>query len=93
MKGNMGQPIDHSLETLLNAGNYRDRIRFITVPRTKGVKERTDFEGAKWEVSSPETTMDCSAAGYFFARQLTETLHPPVGWSSTAGEVHESRHG
>ena len=44
MKGNMGQPIDHSLETLLNAGNYRDRIRFITVPRTKGVKERTDFE-------------------------------------------------
>ena len=79
MKGNMGQPIDHSLETLLNAGNYRDRIRFITVPRTKGVKERTDFEGAKWEVSSPETTMDCSAAGYFFARQLTETLHLPVG--------------
>ena len=53
MKGNMGQPIDHSLETLLNAGNYRNRIRFITVPRTKGVKERTDFEGAKWEVSSP----------------------------------------
>ena len=48
MKGNMGQPIDHSLETLLNAGNYRDRIRFITVPRTKGVKERTDFEGAKF---------------------------------------------
>lgn len=44
MKGNMGQPIDHSLETLLNAGNYRDRIRFITVPRTKGVKERTDFK-------------------------------------------------
>lgn len=79
MKGNMGQPIDHSLETLLNAGNYRDRIRFITVPRTKGVKERADFEGAKWEVSSPETTMDCSAAGYFFAKQLTETLHLPVG--------------
>ena len=23
--------------------------------------------------------MDCSAAGYFFARQLTETLHLPVG--------------
>ncbi len=35
MKGNMGQPIDHSLETLLNAGNYRDRIRFITVPEPK----------------------------------------------------------
>ena len=34
MMGNAAQPIDNSLETLLNSGNYRDRIRFITVPRT-----------------------------------------------------------
>ena len=33
MKGNMGQPIDNSLETLLNAGNYRDRIRFMQCRR------------------------------------------------------------
>ncbi len=79
MMGNTAQPIDNSLETLLNASNYRDRIRFITVPRTKETKRRTDFEKRKWEVSSPETTIDCSAAAYFFARQLTETLHLPVG--------------
>lgn len=79
MKGNMSQPIDRSLETLLNAGNYRNRIRFITVPKTKETQRREDFEGKKWEVSSPETTADCSAAGYFFARQLTETLNLPVG--------------
>ena len=40
MMGNTAQPIDNSLETLLNAGNYRDRIRFITVPRIKDVQRR-----------------------------------------------------
>ncbi|WP_291592527.1 sialate O-acetylesterase [Bacteroides sp.] len=79
MMGNSAQPIDNSLETLLNAGNYRDRIRFITVPRAKTAELRTDFEGKKWEMSAPETTIDCSAAAYFFARQLTESLHLPVG--------------
>lgn len=79
MMGNTGQPVNQALETLLNASNYRDRIRFITVPRSKEEKRRTDFEERKWEVSTPETVIDCSATGYFFARQLTESLHVPVG--------------
>lgn len=92
MMGNAAQPIDNSLETLLNSGNYRDRIRFITVPRTNDTERRTDFEKRKWEVSSPETTIDCSAAAYFFARQLTESLHLPVGlvinsWGGSAIEA------
>lgn len=92
MMGNAAQPIDHSLETLLNSGNYRDRIRFITVPRTNDTERRTDFEKRKWEVSSPETSIDCSAAAYFFARQLTESLHLPVGlvinsWGGSAIEA------
>ena len=61
MMGNTAQPIDNSLETLLNAGNYRDRIRFITVPRIKDVQRRADFKKEKWKVSTPETTIDCSA--------------------------------
>ena len=92
MMGNAAQPINHSLETLLNSGNYRDRIRFITVPRTNDTERRTDFEKRKWEVSSPETSIDCSAAAYFFARQLTESLHLPVGlvinsWGGSAIEA------
>lgn len=79
LMGNQAQPVDKSLETLLNAGNYRDRIRFITVPRTNKPERRTDFEGRKWEVSAPETAIECSAAAYFFARQLTESLHLPIG--------------
>lgn len=80
VKGNMAQPVEGSLQTLLDAGNYRDRIRFITVPRIyNNTQRRDDFEGRKWEVSSFETTADCSAAGYFFAKRLTETLNVPVG--------------
>ena len=37
MMGNTGQPIDRSLETILHAGNYRNRIRFIAVSRTKAL--------------------------------------------------------
>ena len=79
MMGNTAQPIDNSLETLLNAANYRDRIRFITVPRIKDVQRRADFKKEKWKVSTPETTIDCSATAYFFAKQITETLNLPVG--------------
>ena len=68
MMGNTAQPIDNSLETLLNAGNYRDRIRFITVPRIKDVQRRADFKKEKWKVSTPETTIDCSATAYFFEK-------------------------
>lgn len=79
MKGNMAQPIDNSLETLLYAVNYSNRIRFITVPRINDSQRRYDFEGRKWEVSNMESVANCSAACYFFAKQLTETLDIPIG--------------
>ena len=74
MMGNTAQPIDNSLETLLNAGNYRDRIRFITVPRIKDVQRRADFKKEKWKVSTPETTIDCSATAYFFAEETLSSI-------------------
>ena len=92
MMGNTGQPIDRSLETILHAGNYRNRIRFIAVSRTKDVQQRTDFEGRKWEVSAPEAVMTCSAVAYFFPKQVTEVLDIPVGLviSSWGGSRIES---
>ena len=29
------------------------------------------FKKEKWKVSTPETTIDCSATAYFFAKQIT----------------------
>lgn len=87
------QTVENSLEVLLNTKNDRNRIRFITVPRDKNNTQRkVDFEGAKWEVPTFESAMECSAVGYFFAKQLTESLDIPVGLviNSWGGSMIES---
>ena len=92
MVGNVGQPVEHSLETILNAVNYRDRIRFISVSRIKDISRRMDFEGRKWEMATPETVASTSAVSYFFAKQITESLQISVGLvvSSWGGSQIES---
>lgn len=77
---NVAETIDGSFETLILAGQYRDKIHFFTVPRTNDhSKPRTDVEGASWEAASPETTIDCSAVAYHFAKTLTSSINVPVG--------------
>lgn len=92
LRGYPSQPVNHSLQTLLNAGEYSNRIRFITVPKTKEAIVRNDFEGGQWNVPSPETVLECSATAYYFAMQLTRSLRVPVGLviSSWAGSAIEA---
>ena len=91
--GNAAQPIDNSLETLLNSGNYRDRIRFITVPRTNDTERRGLSEKKKnGKYRHPKRPLIAVPPPYFFARQLTESLHLPVGlvinsWGGSAIEA------
>jgi sialate O-acetylesterase len=52
---------------------------------------REDFIG-KWEAVSPETARSFSAVGYFFGRQLHQTLDVPIGliddaWGGSACEA------
>jgi sialate O-acetylesterase len=67
------------------------QIRLITVPN-KGTQEpQKDFQG-KWQVCSPESVPGFSAVGYFFGRQLYETLGVPIGlindaWGGSACEA------
>src|SRR5207249_2817133 len=49
------------------------KIRLISVP-TFGTQEPQDDFIGKWEVCSPETVAQFSAVGYFFGRQLHQTL-------------------
>lgn len=53
-------------------------IRLITVPQVGTQEPQDDFEG-QWKVCSPETVGDFSAVGFFFGRQLHQTLHVPIG--------------
>jgi len=78
LRGYTGQPVAGSFETLLDASRYADRIRMITLPKREAETPQRGFEG-RWEVPSAQTALSMSAAAWFFARSLSETLNLPVG--------------
>jgi len=67
------------------------QIRLISVPQVGTQEPQIDFKG-KWELCSPETVGSFSAVGYFFGRQLYQTLGVPIGliddaWGGSACEA------
>ncbi len=60
-----------------SAANY-PRIRLITVPQVGTQQPQDDFKGA-WAACSAETVGNFSAVGFFFGRQLYQTLDIPIG--------------
>jgi len=67
------------------------KIRLISVPQIGTQEPQDDFKG-KWEVCTPETAATFSAVGYFFGRQLHQTLDVPIGliddaWGGSACEA------
>jgi sialate O-acetylesterase len=79
---------DPDLESL--SANYPN-IRLISVPQVGTQEPQFTFNG-RWDVCTPETVKDFSAVGYFFGRQLHQTLGVPVGliddaWGGSACEA------
>jgi sialate O-acetylesterase len=71
------------------AANY-PRIRHIKVGRAPKGFPADDIQG-EWKVCTPDTVGAFTAAGYFFAREITKALDVPVGlinssWGGTAIE-------
>ena len=60
-------------------------IREFFVPTmTDLTGPREDFPDAQWKVVTPESVMDMSAIGYFFAKRLHEEYGVPIGIVNTA---------
>ncbi|HEY2156516.1 MAG TPA: sialate O-acetylesterase [Isosphaeraceae bacterium] len=83
---------DGDLESL--AARY-PKIRLISVPKVGTQEPQSDFKG-KWEACTPETVKGFSAVGYFFGRQIHQTIGVPVGliddsWGGSAAEAWVSR--
>ncbi|HRX82026.1 MAG TPA: sialate O-acetylesterase, partial [Pirellulaceae bacterium] len=92
MQWSVSQSNDADLEKL-TANN--SMIRLVTVPQVGTQEPQDNFEGA-WAVCSPDNVGDFSGVGYFFGRQLQETLDVPVGlidnaWGGSACEAWVSR--
>jgi sialate O-acetylesterase len=92
MQWSVSQANDADLET--RTAKYPE-IRLISVPNVGTQEPKDDFNG-KWEVCSPETVGQFSAVGYYFGRQLFQTLDVPIGliddaWGGSACEAWVNR--
>ena len=86
------QPIVNWEQEAANA-NYPE-IRQFYVPETKSFSPQTTVKG-DWSVCSPETVINFTAVGYFFARDLFAARHVPIGiihssWGGTPAEAWTS---
>ena len=95
-QSNMGWSVaasnDADLESL--SANYPN-LRLISVPQV-GTQEPQDTFNGQWQPCTPETVKQFSGVGYFFGRQLHQTLDIPVGlidnaWGGSAAEAWVKR--
>jgi sialate O-acetylesterase len=73
-------------------------IRHIKIPNTVSSALKDDVTKGDWQICSPQTAGDFTAVGYFFARELYNKLHVPIGlintsWGGTMVETWISRKG
>jgi sialate O-acetylesterase len=66
-------------------------LRFFTVQHATAAEPQTDLRG-NWELSTPATAKNFSAAAYFFARELRAKLDCPVAilhssWGGTPAQT------
>jgi sialate O-acetylesterase len=54
-------------------------IRQLNIPNMLSFKPEEFIDSAQWILSAPETTGDFTAVGFFFARDIYEKLHVPIG--------------
>lgn len=65
------------------AGDYADKIRFITVPTVQSYEPEESVD-ALWVAPSADTAPEFSAVAWHFARRLSEVLRVPIGIVSAA---------
>ena len=80
MKGFGRQPVEQSLEYILESGKFKNKIRMFTVTRNRSFeKDEWDCKGGEWQCASPKATADMSATTYFFARNIIDNVDFPIG--------------
>ena len=99
-QSNMEMPIAgwgkiNNYQQEIAAADYSS-IRQIKVPNTVALAPQKDMSDGEWKVCSPQTAGDFSATAYFFARELYQKLHIPIGlintsWGGTMVETWTSR--
>jgi len=96
-QSNMQWSVSNSTDFALEATAAKfPEIRMINFPQVGAQEPIWSHDDRHWMVCSPETVGNFSAVGYFFARQLHQTLGVPVGminnaWGGSAAESWVNR--
>ncbi|TWU07450.1 sialate O-acetylesterase [Stieleria varia] len=91
-QSNMAWPVNSANDADLEKMTAKyPNIRLISVPQVGTQEPQDDFNG-QWQACTPETVPNFSAVGYFFGRQLHQTLDVPIGlidnaWGGSAAEA------
>jgi sialate O-acetylesterase len=91
-QSNMQWPVAASKDADLEIPTAKyPSIRLIAVPNVGTQEPQKDFRG-QWRLCRPDTVPGFSAVGYFFGRQLHQTLGVPIGlindaWGGSACEA------
>ncbi|MBD3674000.1 MAG: sialate O-acetylesterase [Planctomycetaceae bacterium] len=91
-QSNMAWPVSNANDSDLEAMTAKyPNIRLISVPQVGTQEPQNDFNG-EWQRCTPETVKSFSAVGYFFGRQLHQTLDVPIGlidnaWGGSSAEA------
>jgi len=83
------QGLKQSLNEMANANNQK--IRFFYVPKATSEFPQENC-GGSWKVCSPEEMKHFSSVGYFFGKNLQQSLNIPIGlinsnWGGTPAET------
>lgn len=80
-QSNMEWPVRRSLNGDAEAeGASDDRVRIVTIAQKTALSPRLDFDEApEWQMLSPQSAAEFSAACYFMARGLRESQDVPFG--------------
>ncbi len=93
MQWNVASSTDPDLERL---AAKHPKIRMINFPQVGTQEPVLTHDDRKWMECTPETVSNFSAVGYFFGRQLHDTIDVPIGminnaWGGSACEAWINR--
>ncbi len=86
-QSNMELPMDRVKDKYANeiANSTNDNIRQFLVPQKYNFKEPDkDFDWGNWQPVTPINVLKFTAVGYFFAKDLYEKYHVPIGLINNA---------
>lgn len=97
-QSNMEWPVgqsDNAKREIINASKY-STIRHIKIPKEISSKPNPDITNGNWDVCNATTVGNFTGVGYFFAKQLSDSLQIPIGlmnasWGGSVAETWISR--